>query len=197
MLQLDPISRPTLAEVCSHEWFNQKMPSAIEVKEEFTSRLAEISKTNIHSGEDMPAETPNPDIFNNVVNWRSTDAEGNENDPCVEREVEEYVKDYINCTHFFSTASLSVLFNVLAVCAHKMSKEYMFSDDTYGVVMTIEHEGSKVIIAVSILKVPDEEKYCVDFRRVDGESVLYSRLYNQILEYFGGFADAHSPGHEE
>ena len=35
MLYLDPIARPSLSEIRSHEWFNLPVPTPLQVKEEF------------------------------------------------------------------------------------------------------------------------------------------------------------------
>lgn len=104
-----------------------------------------------------------------------------------------------------------------------MSQEYYFSDEDYSVVMYVAHEGKKVTLTGSILRIPDEvcrdednpddgsmenghqakngdpdeaPKYCIDFHRYQGDNFLFIRLYNQILEYFGGHANAlPPPGH--
>ena len=44
MLSLDPIARPTLAEIKSHDWFNMHVPSNEEVKEELKTRNEIINK---------------------------------------------------------------------------------------------------------------------------------------------------------
>jgi serine/threonine protein kinase len=197
MLQLDPIARPTLAEIRAHEWFNLPVPSHDEVKAEFVQRCEMLTKSSLRQGEEAPDETPDPDIFKNNITHRGIDAAEEGVVPSVAREVQEYVAEMRNCTHFFSTSNLSTLFNILAICAHKMSKEYYFSPDDYSVVMNIVHEGRRVILTGSILKVPDEDKYCVDFHRYQGDNFLFSQLYNQIIQYFGGHANALPPDGEK
>lgn len=93
MLSLDPIARPTLAEIQSHEWYRLPVPSSEEVKEEFKMRKDIINKNNIKAGEYKPSEKPDPDVFNNHTKHRGV-GDDQENDlPKVDLEVGEYVKE--------------------------------------------------------------------------------------------------------
>lgn len=161
MLQLDPQARPTLAEIRSHKWFNLPVPTHEEVKNEFRLRLEIISNISKRTGEDMPEVSPNPDIFNGTGKFRSsalqTQEEEIETTVTVDRVANEYIPEMINCTHFFSTASLSDLFNILALYANKSSKEYSFSDEDYSVTMRISLEDASVVVSGAILKVPNED----------------------------------------
>lgn len=52
MLQLDPLSRPSLAEVKEHEWFKKPIPTHDQIVAEFKERAQMIDKTCIKQGED-------------------------------------------------------------------------------------------------------------------------------------------------
>lgn len=192
MLALDPLARPSLAEVRAHEWYNLPIPTHEQIKEEFRQRLDVMSHNSFKEGEDLPKDIAesNGSINNSI--FRSTSDNASSDDVVsVDRTIQEYVSEYKTCTHFFSTYNLALLWEALAVCAHKMSKEYKFSDEDYSLQMIVVIDDYKLDLNVTILKFSDEDKYCVDVSKNSGDTLIFNKVYNQILGFFGGYANAH------
>jgi hypothetical protein len=58
--------------------------------------------------------------------------------------------------------------------------------------MSVVTEKDKIDITVRILKVPEEEKYCVDFTRKDGDQLEFFTVFKNAKEFFSHFNDAGS-----
>lgn len=136
MLQLDPISRPSLAEIRSHEWFNEPIPTHEEVKSEFMKRKALIdTNREAKSHEDAPMDEPDPSVF---VNAAFRDIGGSSEEGKIDSSSKEpgiYVPEIKRATQFYSTSDLQVLYNTLVIFANKTTKEIKLSAFDYSVEM--------------------------------------------------------------
>ena len=193
MLSLDPIARPTIAEIQSHEWYNLPVPSNEEVKEEFKSRKDTINKNNLKIGEYMPTDKPNPDVFNDHRKHRGVGNNEDSDLPKVDLEVGEYIKEWTVVTSFFSSSSLEVLYDTLVLWANKLTSEYTISDEDYSVDIKINFKESKLDLTASILKVPDLELYWIEIIKNEGDKLQFNESYKKIKEFFGGHADSEIP----
>mmetsp|Transcript_10013 Transcript_10013/g.11255 ORF Transcript_10013/g.11255 Transcript_10013/m.11255 type:complete len:256 (+) Transcript_10013:307-1074(+) len=98
MLSLDPVSRPSLAEIRSHEWYNLPVPSKEEVIEELKSRRTQIDKAKLKLEETKNTDSPDPNVFIKNVNHRDLDNPDAKEIVSTKREVEEYVPEAKSCT---------------------------------------------------------------------------------------------------
>jgi serine/threonine-protein kinase CHEK1 len=63
MLQLDPLTRPTLAEIRSHEWFIRPIPSQSTVIEDLKKRRQIIDEATMHADSEIPEVSVDPSVF--------------------------------------------------------------------------------------------------------------------------------------
>lgn len=109
----NPMERPSLAEIKSHEWYNGPVPTADEVREEFNRRKFVLAQENYQPEAQSPGGTPDPSIFGQGA-MRSL-----ENEEKAEKEMAAYVPEFKRYTQFFSSADPDQLLSALALYAGK------------------------------------------------------------------------------
>ena len=115
MLQLDPLTRPSLAEIRQHEWFNGKIPTSEEVEAEFHKRRQQIQEANMRQDEAIPNVEMDPSVFEAAKAHRSVGDSGPTASDLADakRTAQPYTPYVKSCTQFFSTHDNETLFNCL------------------------------------------------------------------------------------
>jgi len=192
MLSFDPTHRPSLAEVKEHPWYTGPVPTYEEVKEEFLKRKATLDEQNMQDDAPLPTGAPDPSVFNTHTVHRGVggELEADGSLPVLERKAAVYVPEFKRYTQFFSTSDLNDLFNTLALFAEKVTTEFEFSEEDYSVKLNVLEEDTKVTMAVNLLKVDGEDKYCVEAVKNSGDRFVFNKIYNKLKLFFGGHANA-------
>jgi hypothetical protein len=100
--------------------------------------------------------------------------------------MQEYLPGYTKFTSFFSNSPSDELLNTLIDFADKVTADYKVDTQTFRVQITYMDKEDKVVSLVSILKVPDEDKYCVEAILEEGDKVLFNSLFEDMKGFFGG-----------
>jgi len=192
LLSFDPTHRPSLAEIKAHEWYNGPVPTYEEIKEEFDKRKKALDEENMRDSDPIPESEVNPNIFTNHTVHRGVggDLEEDSKLPSLKRQCAEYVPEFKRYSQFFSTSQLDDLFNTLAVFAEKVTTEFEFADDEYSAKLNVLEEDTKIALTVNILKVEDQDKYCVEVVKNSGDRFIFNGIYNKLKAFFGGHANS-------
>ncbi|CAI2362329.1 unnamed protein product [Moneuplotes crassus] len=214
MLQLDPVTRPSLAEIKSHEWFNLPIPSKQEVKEEFKKRKQIIQEEKMRKDQELPEVVVGPEIYQNSIVHRGSEETKEEEAELVfkhldtikcddlyhtTRECEIYHPMFSTLSQFFSSSPVEELFLVLLSSVAKLSTEYEISATCYKVDFKVVKDDIPVNICASVLQTDQEGISCVHFQKsIQGDIFLFNETYKQIKDFFGGHSNAEEPkGKEE
>lgn len=192
MLAFDPTHRPTLAEVRSHEWCCEAVPSYEEIQAEFNDRKAKLDEENMQGDAPCPSGTVDPSVFTNHTVHRGVGGELEEGDklPTLQRQAAEYVPEFKRYTQFFSTSEVDTLFETLALFAEKVTTEFEFSEEEYSVKLNVLEEDTKVALTVNLLQVEDQDKHCIEVVKDSGDRFHFNEIYNKLKSFFGGHANA-------
>ena len=60
--------------------------------------------------------------------------------------------------------------------------------------MSVVTENDKVEMTVRVLKCAENDKYCVDFTRREGDQLEFFNVFNNAKQFFGEFTLAVMPG---
>lgn len=74
LFSYNPMERPSIAEIRSHEWINGPVPTHDEVKEAFELRKSLLSQQNYQPEAHTPSGTPDESIYGKGA-FRSLDSE--------------------------------------------------------------------------------------------------------------------------
>lgn len=89
----------------------------------------------------------------------------------------------------FSTSEPDILLDTIVDFAEKQGYKYEVSKDKYKVKVEILLGEEKIDITAKITKAA-AEKYCIEFNRTGGDSILFFDQFKIIKEYFGELIDA-------
>lgn len=130
MFAYNPVDRPSLAEIKAHPWYNGPMPSAEEIKNEFTERKAMLNEEDKRDDEDPEFKT-DPNVFSKNVVHRGLrgELEDSIDLSTIKREEAEYVPEFNRYSQFFSTYKVEKLFDALALFCEKVTTEFEFQPD--------------------------------------------------------------------
>ena len=188
MLQYDKFHRPSVAEIKEHPWWKGPVPTAEEIKQEFANRKAELEAQNNEEFAVDQTGVIDSEMFNSWENVSRGDGD-NENLDFVDREWEVYVPELKRCTQFFSTSNLNDLFNTLGKFATDYAASFKIGEK-YNAILDVIEEETKLQMEVDILKVPDQEKYCIEVSRKNGDIFLFNKIYKQLKQFYGGHVNA-------
>lgn len=194
LLQYNSVHRPSLAEIKEMAWYNGPMPTDDEIIEEFKERKRLLDEGNLQGDVDTPNEVPSDSVFEKGANRSIGDKDIDLS--LIKREAGEYVAEFARYTQFFSTSSIKDLWNTLALFADSMTSKFEFDNEEYSVNLTYSKEDKtykqemKVDFHVNILKVPYEDKYCVEAVKDSGDRFVFNSIYNDLKEFFGGHVNA-------
>lgn len=145
IFNFDHTTRPSLAEIKAHEWYNGPVATKEEIKEEFEQRR-EMLEAN--SAEPVPETNISQEEYDKNSVHRSVatgEVESGDDLPKLTRKEAVYVP-YINTfTKFYSKSDVNELFAVVATFALNNSSDYEFSAEEYSATINISDEqDSKV-----------------------------------------------------
>lgn len=204
MLAFDPLSRPSLAEIKTHPWYNGELPTEEEIIQEFDQRKAALAQANNQPEAPIPTDTAGPNAYTqHTVHRGIGDTVEESKVETVERKEAPYTPQLKRITQFFSTSKLEDLFEALVTYASKTTSDFQIDSKTYTVDISVlveandgensetkNQEMEKVKMMVSILKVPDQDKHCVEAVLVEGDRFKFNKLYQRMRAYFGGHSNA-------
>ncbi len=199
----NPYHRLTISEVRSHAWFNGTMPTSDEIKAEFDQRKRDLDDELKRQRDEDPttAEFDSSLLEGNTVHRGIGDSD-EETKEAGEREAQEYDEDFENYHKFFSTSNIDELWNNLWAYITNITGEYKFSVDEYNISAKVvkedeskEDESKKLgqeptEFEVNILKVADQEKFCVDATVLKGDKFKFTEQFSDLKKFFGGHANA-------
>ena len=194
----NPYHRLAISEIRKHPWFNGPLPTHDEIKEEFEARKTELQEEQRRQRDEDPtaAEFDSSLLDGNTVHRGIGDSD-EEVKGEIEREEEEYDSDFANYTQFFSTSKLDDLWNTLGAYVTKITSDYKFSANDYSISAKVMKEATEeepivepVEFLVNILKVPDQEKHCVEATVLKGDKFKFSEQFLDLKKYFGGHANS-------
>lgn len=108
----------------------------------------------------------------------------------MDREPQEYSKNCNKVTQFFSNSTLQDLFTTMCGYASLMTQDIKYSKKSFKCKLHIMNEESKLGMKILILKVKDEDKYCVEFSKTEGDIFQFNEQFHIAKEYFGGHVNA-------
>lgn len=199
----NPYHRLTISEVRSHAWFNGTMPTSDDIKAEFDQRKRDLDDELKRQRDEDPttAEFDSSLLEGNTVHRGIGDSD-EETKEAGEREAQEYDEDFENYHKFFSTSNIDELWNNLWAYITNITGEYKFSVDEYNISAKVvkedeskEDESKKLgqeptEFEVNILKVADQEKFCVDATVLKGDKFKFTEQFSDLKKFFGGHANA-------
>jgi serine/threonine protein kinase len=109
----NPIERPSISEIKSHEWFNGPVPTHKQIKDALYFKRATLAKENYHPDAGLPSGSPDPTLYGSET-FRSPNGEN-----VIERIAAPYYAELKRYTQFFSSEDPDTLLRTLAVFAEK------------------------------------------------------------------------------
>jgi serine/threonine protein kinase len=111
MFSYNPMERPSVAEIMTHEWFSGTVPTQDEIKDAFELKKSVLIQQNYQPSADVPAGTPDPSVlgkgtFRSHINGKK-----------IERDMVKYQTEFRRYTQFFSTSDPESLMTALALFA--------------------------------------------------------------------------------
>lgn len=91
-------------------------------------------------------------------------------------------------TELFSTSDADTLLDTIVDFAEKQGYKYQVAKDKYKVKLEILLGEEKIDISAKISKAA-ADKYCIEFNRTGGDSMLFYDQFKNIKEYFGDLID--------
>ena len=98
--------------------------------------------------------------------------------------------DEQNSLDFFSTSNIDELFSTLVSFWKLMTNDYEIELSSYAVRANILDNDHKLMVNISILKIPEEEKYWVELIQEQGSRLSFNKLFKTLKGYFGGHVNA-------
>lgn len=202
MIQLDPLARPSLAEIKNHDWYNLPIPTQNEVREEFEDRKKAIEESRYSQDAETPEAIQDDEVYQKSKIHRGVDGdETTEADlASAERSLQEYLPLLSTPTQFFSNSPTGELFTILLESVNKWSSEFTISLTEYQVDFTIVENEIKAEVNASLLRAKedgDKITHWVYFHKVTGDNFVFNKIYDQIRDYFGGHLNSFKPEEEQ
>lgn len=185
LFNFDHTTRPSLAEIKEHEWYNGPTATKEEIVEEFTKRRALLEQC---SDDAIPETNVSQDVYDQNTVHRGVDdgVQDSSNLPNLKRKEGEYIPGLGSFTKFFSDSPLEDLYACVAQFALSKSSDYEFSADEYSVIMNIADENEqRVKLKVTILNAGDD-KHCIESIKMAGDRFQFNDIYKEVKSFFGG-----------
>ena len=203
MLQLDPLLRPSINEVCQHPWMKGDVPSEQEVNMEFTKR-----NNNVKAQQEEERKAKEAEKLSRVDNRMKQamrgvgDEIGNneESKDAVEKamkpqkNLDSYEQVFMNSTEFFSTYNPDMIEDALNdYLRNQQQPEAKNHQEKYKskfIIKEKDEEGAEIDthFIMRILKVNDQ-KVCVEFQKGEGDQVRFMEKFNEIKNGALNFAN--------
>eukprot|EP00344_Euplotes_crassus_P004575 CAMPEP_0197009382 /NCGR_PEP_ID=MMETSP1380-20130617/49875_1 /TAXON_ID=5936 /ORGANISM="Euplotes crassus, Strain CT5" /LENGTH=379 /DNA_ID=CAMNT_0042430601 /DNA_START=108 /DNA_END=1247 /DNA_ORIENTATION=+ len=156
LFAFNPMERPSISEIMSHEWFNGPVPTHDEVKEIIELKKAAVLKENYQPDSEVPFSGSDPSTVGSTT-WRSFGADENST-----RKAAIYVPELKRFTQFFSTSEADILLGTFVLFAEKNGNEVKIDNDQYSATMKIAKEEEdedpemEMEIRVNVLQVDEK-----------------------------------------
>lgn len=186
MFAFESIERASLAEIRSHEWCQGPVATKEEILSEFTKRKEILESEALDNDDPIPDHSPESKLFGS----KEMRGVGEESKDDIVREVQEYIAGFTKYTEFFSTSHPDDLLNSLVTFAEKLTTDFDVSSSEYSLSMKIVQKTEELELTVNILKVPDEEKYCVEVLHNTGNRLWFNKVYKNLKGFFAGHNNA-------
>lgn len=186
MLAFDPIERPSLAEIRQHEWMKGPVATKDQVLEEFKKRKEIIDEEALANTASKPDIDPNEDFSTSHTVHRGIDDGEGDDEEKILNTMGEFIPDWAKFTSFFSTSDPEELLIVLLTFWSNLTNDYSVNKGAYQVTAKHLDEDLTVWFSGSILKVPGQEKYCVEVLHESGNRFLFNKIFKKLKGYFGG-----------
>ena len=181
MLERDSHTRPSLAEVKETAWFKGEVPTIGEIKTEFEEREEWRSNQQLEETDDSESGAG----FDGTYVYRSM-SQGNEHEVEVNTKkltVRDQHAEIKRCTEFYSNASADTLYKKIIDYQEINAIKWEFSDEEYSVTV-LSQNFENVKMKISILKMEDSKKHCVEVVKVKGDRFKFSQAYAELKEFF-------------
>lgn len=203
MLLPKPCMRLAISEIKSHPWFLGKVATPEEVKAEIHMRLKLTEKgfamdhiPNSQAATDIITEYSHRSLLLHSLSGDETD-DGRE----VDRHAAKYCDIQSQFTKFFSTTPAEELFNCLACFAKRMTTDIKFHKKSYKARLSISkknllggEETIKLVGKVLTVSGKDEDQFCVEFKKVSGDLLVFNELFKEAKMYFAGHVNVSQEG---
>jgi serine/threonine protein kinase len=189
IFNFDHTTRPSLAEIKEHEWYNGPTATREEVLAEFTQRRATLDGT---SEEAVPETNVSQDVYDEKSVHRGVTGEIEDPSslPSLQRREAEWIKEISSFTKFFSQSKLEDLFACVAQFGLSKSSDYEFSADEYSMTMSVADENeNRVKMQVNILDA-GEGKHVVEAVKISGDRFQFNDIFKEMKSFFAGHVNA-------
>ena len=206
MLQFHPHQRLCIADLIGHPWLaNGDVANADAVREEFRNRHEVNKQRALQEAERKQAQRnqvsnqPRRDFQVGGKVYLSHGEEVNEEvgteDEIIRLRLMDFNANKPHTHAFFSHYRPDCLLNNLVTKFKEQNQSYELSNNTWKVNFSVEKQitedekteenamlTERAQIQVKITKVPDQEKYCVDFQRKAGSAILFYDNANKYID---------------
>jgi len=103
--------------------------------------------------------------------------------------LDEYIRVVNKNTELFSSYDADTLLDTICDFAEKQGYKFEVAKDKYKIKLEILLGEEKIDITAKITKAA-ADKYCIEFNRTGGDSILFFEQFKNIREYFGDLINA-------
>lgn len=155
MLAFNPKDRLSLQQIKSHEWYKGPVPTQEEIKSEFTKRLEQMA-------------------INKKKKKQQTHAKSSTTRPTpVDRKL----------TKFYDVQDGDQLLNLVVRFAEDNGIKVEKSKEFFRLNLIVEEMGKETAILVNVLKKPNSNKRCLEFKKLDGDHSTFSKTFSDFEDY--------------
>lgn len=204
MLQLDPVHRPSMAEVLHHKWMQGPMPTTEEVQAEFFHRNQLVQKNmEEERAQKQMEKEQRMNTRPGGGRYRSLKLQVNEEEAkegedlkidstTPDKKMDTYVAGLYNNTEFFSTCHPEMIEEeTLKYLRENEKVEPTINPDKYKIKFALvskalDEQEETTSITMKISRV-DSETVCVEFKKTSGDQMNFLNHFNkyrtQVLEF--------------
>lgn len=180
LLQFNPECRPSLAEIKNTKWYmNESIPTDEEILEEFKTRSGIVGNQNTEIEEDTDNYDPNDYHVHRSISCTSEDLKIDYE----KIQVKAYTSGTKKFTEFFCKTLPKSLYAKLIKFANTHAKKAEFSNEEYTATLDVK-DPEGVTIEVNILKVDDDDKYCVQVLKKGGDLFDFTKSFYLLKSHF-------------
>ncbi|CAI2359201.1 unnamed protein product [Moneuplotes crassus] len=200
LLDPHPIRRFSLSEIKAHPWYEGEVPSHEEIIQEFKARKEIKEEKETENAKLSYQETTTSTMYQDSSVLEGTIFRGigisdDENEEVeLNRECIEFDPDFTSHTKFYSNRRIDDLWYCVAKFVKNYTKDVTFSSTEYNMVLRwIDDSGdeelsdsSEIIneASINILKMGDEDKYCVELILLNGSKPEFFEFYKNCKNHF-------------
>jgi len=196
MLSPEPEDRPTIEQIKTSQWYSGEVLSRDELSGVFTKKskpntLRKIAKKMGLAAEErglefdengLPTESPSVrSVFGKATIIEDDDAFANWSAD-EERLPPQYTGDVNTYTQFHSNAKASTIINTMVNVLSQARCKYMRNDFGVGFEIMFGDDHQLKVVDVYMNVYQDNDMRLVQFRRRNGDIVLFNEIYDQIVD---------------